>query len=275
MVHCIPLWPTGCWYLDLSPGMVGLGMIAGPQIAYDLFVSTLFGWGFLAWLSRARGWVSAGRGTKGDWKRGVRSWIIWPGLAALLADCLVNVVGSLVEAVCTSFSIFGDKREGDHGGDDAGTEDFEDESQEAFQERRSSFGIQAVERTMMTVNSPKAIGIGLVVVTLLCPFLVNFVFANTLTWVEIFWAFVIAFPLSYMAIQATGRTDTTPASALGKRSKTCLAPPFPPPPKDQLGNKIYSLPDFSKGVTNSLCTLRRLGPLQSRVPHQPRRRRHH
>jgi hypothetical protein len=185
--------------------MIGLGMVAGPKIAYDMFISTLFGWGFLSWLSRKRGWVS---GHTGDWKSGVRGWIIWPGLAALLADCLVNVFGSVFVASKADQRYDGgpDNSEGSH---------------EVALKTRSYFWEQVME-FMTAMISSKAIGIGLVVVTLLCPFLVNFAYGNTLTWVEIFSAFTLALPLSYMAIQATGRTDTTPASALCKLS-TALA----------------------------------------------------
>jgi hypothetical protein len=138
-----------------------------------MLVSALFGWGFLSWLSRERGWVS---GRIGDWNRGVRGWIIWPGLAALLADCL-----------------------------------------EAVQETSSHFWDQVMGSTRPTIPS-KVIGLGLVVITLLCPFLVNVAFGKTLVWLETFVAFALALPLGYMAIQATGKTDTTPASALGKLS---------------------------------------------------------
>ena len=71
--------------------------------------------------------------------------------------------------------------------------------------------------TRATIPS-KAIGLGLVVITLLCPFLVNVAFDKRLVWVETCAAFALALPLGYMAIQATGKTDTTPASALGKLS---------------------------------------------------------
>jgi hypothetical protein len=191
--------------------MIGLGMIADPKIAYDMFVSMLFGWGFLSWLSRKRGWVLH---HTGDWKHGVRGWIIWPGLAALLAECLVNVLGS-VFAVGTCSRNFNKREAGRQ--HDGGTDDSED-SHEAVLETRSYLWEQAIEFMI----SSKGIGFGLVVITLLCPFLVNFAYGNTMAWVEIFGAFILALPLSYMAIQATGRTDTTPASALGKLS-TCPA----------------------------------------------------
>ena len=185
-------------------------MIAGPKVAYDMFVSTLFGWGFLSWLSRKRGWVS---GRTGDWNRGVRGWIIWPGLAALLADCLVNILGSVYAASAYSKDSNGQKLNQRH---NRGTDESE-ESHEAVLETSSYFWDRVMGFTRATIPS-KAIGLGLVVITLLCPFLVNFAFGKTLVWVETFAAFVLALPLGYMAIQATGKTDTTPASALGKPS---------------------------------------------------------
>ena len=190
--------------------MIGLGMIAGPKVAYDMFVSTLFGWGFLSWLSRERGWVS---GRTGDWNRGVRGWIIWPGLAALLADCLDNILGLVCAA--NAYSKDSNKRKVNQR-HNRGTDESE-ESHEAVLETSSYFWDQVMGFTRATISS-KAIGFGLVVIVLLCPFLVIAAFGNTLVWVEIFAAFVLALPLGYMAIQATGRTDTTPASALGKPS---------------------------------------------------------
>jgi hypothetical protein len=185
-------------------------MIAGPKVAYDMFVSALFGWGFLSWLSRERGWVS---GRTGDWNRGVRGWIIWPGLAALLADCVVNVSSSVFAASAYS----GDPgRRRVNQRDNRGADESE-EPREVVLETSSHFW-NPIMRFARTIISSKAIGLGLVVLTLLCPFLVNAAFNKTLIWVEIALAFVLALPLGYMAIQATGRTDTTPASALGRLS---------------------------------------------------------
>jgi hypothetical protein len=230
--------------------MIGLGMIAGPKIAYDMLVSTLFGWGFLSWLSRKRGWVS---GPTGDWKRGFRSWIIWPGLAALLTDCLVNVLGSVYAASTYSRDLHNRKVDQRR---DGATDDSE-ESQEAILETRSYFREQPMEFVRAIISS-KAIGLGLVAIILLCPFVVNFTYGNMLAWVEIFGAFVLALPLSYMAIQATGRTDTTPASALGKLSTA----PLPP------GGRIEYSCSTSKGLSICLCILFRLEPLHARFPCQ-------
>jgi hypothetical protein len=227
--------------------MIGLGIIAGPKIAYDMFVSTLFGWGFLSWLCRKRGWVS---GPTGDWKRGVRSWIIWPGLAALLADCLVNVLCSVFAA--STYSRDSNNRKTDQRHDDA-TGDSE-ETHAAVRERRPYFWEQPMVFIMALISS-KAIGLGFVVITLLCPFVVNFAYGNMLTWAEIFGAFILALPLSYMAIQATGRTDTTPASALGKLSTGTAA-------------KLEYSCLTSKGLSIYLCFLLRLEPLHARFPCQ-------
>jgi hypothetical protein len=185
-------------------------MIAGPKVAYDMLVSALFGWGFLSWLSRERGWVS---GRIGDWNRGVRGWIIWPGLAALLADCLVNILGS----VCAVSAYSGDSNKQKVNLRHNRGIDESEESHEAVQETSSHFWDQVMGSTRPTIPS-KVIGLGLVVITLLCPFLVNVAFGKTLVWLETFVAFALALPLGYMAIQATGKTDTTPASALGKLS---------------------------------------------------------
>jgi hypothetical protein len=190
-------------------------MIAGPKIAYDMFVSMLFGWGFLSWLSRKRGWVS---GHPGDWKHGVRGWIIWPGLAALLADCIVSILGSVIAKSTHPRPL--DQRKADQPRDRA-THDSE-ESPDPVLNPCSYFGERAMT-FMTTTASPTAIGSGLVVNVLLCPFLIKVACGNPLTWVELFGAFVLAFPLSYMAIRATGRTDTTPASALGRLSACAAA----------------------------------------------------
>jgi hypothetical protein len=189
-------------------------MIAGPKIAYDMFVSMLFGWAFLSWLSRKRGWVS---GHPGDWKRGVRGWIIWPGLAALLADCIVSILGSIIVKSTHPGAL--DKRKADQRRDRP-THDSE-ESPDAVRKTGSYFWERAM-KFMTTMLSPTAIGLGLVVNVLLGPFLIKVAFGSPLTWVEVFGAFMLAFPLSYMAIRATGRTDTTPASALGRLS-ACVA----------------------------------------------------
>ena len=81
------------WTMDISPGYVGQGMIAGPAITLHMLLGAIFGWGVLSPMAQRNGWAT---GAVGNWETGSRGWIIWISQAALLADCVAKISWFLI-----------------------------------------------------------------------------------------------------------------------------------------------------------------------------------
>jgi uncharacterized oligopeptide transporter (OPT) family protein len=81
------------WDVGFSPGFIGNGMILGPKVTLDIFLGALLGWWGLQLLTTRMHWAPGGID---DWQNGLRGWILWPSLAALLADCLITLFQPLI-----------------------------------------------------------------------------------------------------------------------------------------------------------------------------------
>ena len=87
--------------LLLSPMMTGAGMLMGPRVGGSLFLGAVLGWAVLGPFAVGQGWASGpeldaatGVWTHGDvmsYESGVRGWILWPGVAIMVADSLTSL----------------------------------------------------------------------------------------------------------------------------------------------------------------------------------------
>ena len=155
-----------------------------------------------------------------DWD-GFRGWIVWPSLAALLSYCLVNFVWACAEravlSTCqgtvTSRCTLEDSALPRHS--DAGSPNSTSSASSA--EDR----LVVTERAIETRNpvysgmSSKQIGLCLALATLLCIAFARLSLAESVTWIQLLLAVLLALPLSVVAIQAMGQAGMNPVSALG------------------------------------------------------------
>jgi hypothetical protein len=142
-------------------------------------LGAIFGWGALSWISRANGWAP---GPIGDWETGVQGWIQWPGLAALLADCVVKLSWMKPKAL----------------GDDT----------------EANVIIEAQGLVPSTIPS-WMINFCLALSIVFCTALVRFSIGSFMAWPEILFAIALALPLSLLGIQTYGQTGVNMVSALG------------------------------------------------------------
>lgn len=75
--------------LYLSPMLLGAGMLIGPRIGVSLLLGALVAWGVLAPLVEGLGWVA---GRTMSFSDGARGWILWPGVALIVAESLMELV---------------------------------------------------------------------------------------------------------------------------------------------------------------------------------------
>jgi uncharacterized oligopeptide transporter (OPT) family protein len=74
--------------LYLGPMLFGAGFLIGPRVAISLLLGAIVSWGILAPLSLNQGWVDGPIMSLGS---GPRGWILWPGVAIMLADALTSL----------------------------------------------------------------------------------------------------------------------------------------------------------------------------------------
>lgn len=81
-----------------SPLMWGAGILIGPRVATSLLFGALLSWGVLAPAVEQLGWVATEMTKNGktipatmDYGVGARGWILWPGVAIMVADALTSL----------------------------------------------------------------------------------------------------------------------------------------------------------------------------------------
>lgn len=204
-------------WVDVSPGLIGQGIIVGPHIAYETFLGAVFAKLVLPWVLHLNSWLLADEEAERE-ADDARIWALWLGLIAMLADSLFKILWTLGRAVRSWWQnreILPNLRNG--------------ESMEPIRraEAISSTGLDATavngEATSGAAQSnypPSSFSkpvLGLVLVALapLCVFALQQSVGKFLPWPEALITISLALPLCYVSILATGRTDYTPANALG------------------------------------------------------------
>ena len=74
--------------LLISPMMLGAGCLIGMRVGASLFAGALVAWGLLVPMVEAQGWVS---GPTMNYSSGARGWILWTGVAVMVADALTQL----------------------------------------------------------------------------------------------------------------------------------------------------------------------------------------
>lgn len=86
----VGLAAVGAWGISLliSPLMTGAGLLIGPRVGSSLLAGALFSWCVLGPLAQRNGWAE---GAIMSYQDGPRGWILWPGVAIMVADALTNL----------------------------------------------------------------------------------------------------------------------------------------------------------------------------------------
>jgi uncharacterized oligopeptide transporter (OPT) family protein len=85
------LWVTaGLWGFSLliSPLMFGAGILIGPRVGTSLLLGAILGWAVIGPWSQSQGWAPGGIMSYAD---GPRGWLLWPGVAIMIADAFANL----------------------------------------------------------------------------------------------------------------------------------------------------------------------------------------
>jgi hypothetical protein len=183
-------------------------MILGVWIAYELSWGAVLGWGLLAPIAQCQGWAP---GDVNSWEDGARGWMLWPALAALLSDCAVDIFYP-----APSVEVAG------HANRNTVSPAPTDNSHPVIALRSEPAQCRPEIEFLRKINSwirPRVwypYLLGFVAVTCVCIPAVQHSIGPSIPGLIIVLAVGISVPLSYAAILVTGKTDSTPVSALGK-----------------------------------------------------------
>ena len=87
----VVLWVTaGLWGFSLliSPLMFGAGILIGPRVGTSLLLGAILGWAVIGPWSQSQGWAP---GPIMKYENGPRGWLLWPGVAIMIADAFANL----------------------------------------------------------------------------------------------------------------------------------------------------------------------------------------
>lgn len=204
----LPAAQSAGFFVNFSPAIFGAGVFTGLKNCLCMFVAALLAYGVFGPLLLCKGpndidtaftsGCSGGgilRGTKGDHPGPtmplMQEWWLWVSIGILFAD---QVVGIFLQyrSIGAAFGCF--KRES------------------GAKEDPAPLGDRVPVKIWAT---------GLLLSSVLCVVIVTLYF--DMKWWEVIIAIVFGIPLSVIAIQCTGETDTTPTGAVGKMSQLLFA----------------------------------------------------
>ncbi len=165
--------------LLISPLMFGAGILIGPRVATSLVLGATFSWGVLAPYVESQGWVS---GSTMSYADGARGWILWPGVAIMVADAMTSL-GLSWRTVLNTFTGFGK-------GEDGPVEDPD----------------KGIPNSWWMIGL--AIGSAATLVVAKVVFAIPFIHS--------FIAVALSSVLAMIAVRSTGETDINPIGGMGK-----------------------------------------------------------
>jgi putative OPT family oligopeptide transporter len=164
--------------LLISPLMLGAGVLIGMRVAASLAAGAIFAWAILAPYVESQGWVS---GKTMSYASGARGWILWVGVAIMVADALTQL-GLSYKTILNTF-------------------------------RRTSDGQEAADTSSDQIPNKWWIG-GLTAASCLTIFTASEVFDIEPELTAL--AIALSSILAAIAVRSTGETDINPIGGMGK-----------------------------------------------------------
>lgn len=164
--------------LLISPLMLGAGVLIGMRVAASLAAGAIFAWAILAPYVESQGWVS---GKTMSYATGARGWILWVGVAIMVADALTQL-GLSYKTILNTF-------------------------------RRTGDGTVAADTSDDQIPNKWWIG-GLIAASCLTVFTAWKVF-DIAPWMSVL-AIALSSILAAIAVRSTGETDINPIGGMGK-----------------------------------------------------------
>jgi OPT family oligopeptide transporter len=188
------------FHLYFGPMLFGAGFLIGPRVGASLAAGAIVGWGLLGYMAQQNGWAPASPMTIHDkasnlW--GPRGWILWPGVAIMVADALVSLAMSWRTFVA---AFRGTRQAVTHAGGagDAG--------------EAGSDAAEAIPNTWWTI------GLAIASVTTI---LLSWIVFDIPFYLSIM-AILLSSVLANVAVRSVGETDINPIGGMGKVSQVAF-----------------------------------------------------
>jgi len=166
----------------VSPLLWGAGILVGMRVSVSLVAGALVAWALLAPLVEWLGWVD---GPTMSYASGARGWILWPGVAIMVADALMSLILN-GKSIVRSFRLGSVGTGGD--------------------ENENGNGAEGIPNTWWMG--------GLLVASVLTAVSVQVIFG--IDWTLTVLAIALSSILAIIATRSTGETDINPISGVGK-----------------------------------------------------------
>jgi len=173
--------------INMSPMMIGAGILVGPKVGWSLFAGSVLAWGIIAPILFYNGTLAYT--TEAAAYNTAFRWVLWPGVACMVAAGFTSL-GLQYKVIAHTFSSF--KRLLQGASATAAVD--EDDAPDPF------------PMTWWAV--------GMVLVTILTTSLAHIYFGIAI-WLGII-AVILSFVIASIAVRATGETDINPVGAMGK-----------------------------------------------------------
>lgn len=183
-----------------TPAMTGAGLIVGPRIGISILAGAIVGWGILGpYVMNGGGLLGTIFGGHDGWTErqvvrdaqyGVQGWILWPGVAIMVADALTSLALSW-RTIANTF-------------------------------RRSPIGGDAAQFEPPEARIPKSWWIGGLCAGTCAAVLVMEIVFGIPFWMTIF-AVALSAVLAAIAVRSTGETDINPVGGMGKVTQLVFA----------------------------------------------------
>jgi uncharacterized oligopeptide transporter (OPT) family protein len=175
----------------LSPVMTGAGLLIGPRVGASLLAGAITGWFILGYcVVYQNGWITGELQPGGVWSHkevfeydsGIRGWILWPGVAIMVADALTSLALSWKTIIRTF--------KPGKGGDD--------------------LGLEPPEQRIPNIVWMGGLACGTILVST-----VAYSVFGIPVWMSLI-AVAISWILAAIAVRSTGETDINPTGGMGK-----------------------------------------------------------
>lgn len=207
----------------------------GFETSFHMLVGAIIGWGLLSPIAKSKGWAT---GAVDDWEEGSKGWIMWISLTLMLADSFVNLGWLVLRPLLGLHQQWmGTVRNHlERGGTWHDFLPLRKYHQGYSNSRRlstiSSSPLPSQEATMANSleDAPNSQQVPNTTVTILLPVTLifcvvctQFSFGHYMAFGITILATVLALLASVMGIRATGETDLTPASGIGKLGQLLIS----------------------------------------------------
>ncbi|MBN1827471.1 MAG: OPT/YSL family transporter [Candidatus Eisenbacteria bacterium] len=171
--------------MNLSPMMLGAGVLIGPKVGWSLFAGAVIAWGIITPVLNGMGLIEYSGGS--SIYRDALKWILWPGVACMITAGFTSL-GLQYKTIGRTFSSLRKATAA------AAAADEEEDAPDPFPMKWWFIGMAAA--TVLTAS-------------------MAYIFFGIAVWMGVL-AVILSLFVASIAVRATGETDINPVGAMGK-----------------------------------------------------------